>query len=268
MTKEVKHEFFGKVLTEKLKELKAETGMTQEQFAESVGVQTPNSVTDWKKGYSKPKKETLKKICEVLKCDISDFSPKTHSDLYKYDLPFITKVGKKRSQFAKEIGFDMRLLSILREHINFDEDFPIYSNITRITHDLPGFHGNPFAAVPEYIRNPNFADSKTIADDELKDLQIYRDNKTITFSDADILFLKHVQDQIIEYASYLFYKRQKEMVKEVQAVNDELIIKRPSGSWIERGVEEAVKDAKLKHDWIARYFYLKENSGKDGKENG
>ena len=210
MTKEVKHEFFGKVLTEKLKELKANTGMTQEQFAESVGVQTPNSVTDWKKGYSKPKKETLKKICEILKCDISDFSPKAYSDLYKYDLPFVTKVGKDRSQFAEEIGFDMRLLSVLRKLVNFEEEFPIYSNIVQTNNK-------------EFIRNPNFLDSQTIQEEELKGLQVQHDGRTITLHNADLMFLKEVQDQVAQYVKFLFYERSKEMENEISNINEDYL---------------------------------------------
>jgi len=205
-----KYPYFSKVFTDLLEEWKKENDKTQEKFMELIGVQTVNSITHYKKGYSYPKKNTLQKICEVLDVDESVFTPKSPTERYENDPLYITAVGKDRSRFAKEIGFDMRLLSVLRKLINFEEEFPIYSNIVQTNNK-------------EFIRNPNFLDSQIIQEEELKDLQIQHNDKTITLHNVDLMFLKEVQDQVVKYVKFLFYERSKEMLAEIQSINKDYI---------------------------------------------
>ena len=205
-----KFPYFSKVFTDLLEEWKKENDKTQEDFMELIGVQTVNSITHYKKGYSYPKKNTFQKICEVLDVDESVFTPKSPTERYENDPLYITAVGKDRSRFAKGIGFDMRLLSVLRKLINFEEEFPIYSNIVQTNNK-------------EFIRNPNFLDSQTIQEEELKDLQIQRNSKTVTLHNADLMFLKEVQDQVTQYVKFLFYERSKEMENEISNINEDYL---------------------------------------------
>ena len=250
MKQKAENEYFAHVFTKLLNEWKkTHPGKSQEDFAELVGVMSANSVSDWKRGKSFPSEKTMQKICEVLKVDESTFYPKLKEDKYKYDPQFITKIGRDRSEFAKKIGFDMELLAVLRRLVNFEELFPIYSNIVPDP-DSPFFE-------PKYIRNPKFADSRTIVDDELRDLQLSRSGKLITLHDVDLVFLKEVQDQISLLVEFLFYKRSKEMETEVQKFNDDLSI---NGQY-QKITPDYVRD----HDRMAKYFEFLKHNGKESE---
>ena len=54
-------------------------------------------------------------------------------------------------------------------------------------------------------------------------MQIERNGKKQTFSVHDLGFLKEIQEQVIEYVEFLFYQRSREMEKEVERWNNDLI---------------------------------------------
>lgn len=64
-----------------IKQLRYETKMTQEQFAQMFGV-TRATVNHWESGLRSPKKDVMKKICDKFDIDISylmGFSTNRHS---------------------------------------------------------------------------------------------------------------------------------------------------------------------------------------------
>ena len=60
------------ILGKRLKELRAEKGLTQKDLGNLVGV-THNAITQYEKGSRLPKKEILIKICEILEVKIEQF---------------------------------------------------------------------------------------------------------------------------------------------------------------------------------------------------
>lgn len=54
-----------------LKKLREEKRLTQEFIADEIGI-SRQSVSKWEKGQSEPDIETLKKLCEILNCQIND----------------------------------------------------------------------------------------------------------------------------------------------------------------------------------------------------
>lgn len=167
------------------------------------------SIVNWKKG-KEADKYNKERLCKFFGVDNDYFDLIDSTDRWQFDEPFVTAKANDRSNYAREIGFDTRLLSVLRKLINFEEEFPIYSNIVQTNNK-------------EFIRNPNFLDSQTIQEEELKGLQIQHDGETITLHNADLMFLKEVQDQVTQYVKFLFYERSKEMLAEIQRINKDYL---------------------------------------------
>lgn len=199
---------------------KRDKGNTQGEFARQIceirnkntGEKCPvtNSyVSEWKRGKWVPD-QYIPEIAKVLGVKEEEFSFNTHDDLYRHSSEYITEFGRSDlSQFCYDIGLNLQFLSSIRKLIgpDFDSMFPIY---------LP---------IPdrEECMLPNkrkLADSAPI-DNMLQYLQVERDGKTITLHKCDLAYLKEVQDQIVEFVSYLFYKRSEEMKKEALLFNDD-----------------------------------------------
>lgn len=207
--------FFKKKFLLKLDEYKTKLKEEGKDYSDDAIAQiigcSRQSIANWKNG-KRPDAYNLSLICETFGASESDFELSSKEDLYQFQKEYINKVGRDRYNFANEIGFDLNLLSVLKNIItDFDESFPLYSNIIPEKNDST-----------RYIRNPNFVDIKTAIDDDLRDLQIHKGEKTITMHDIDLLFLKEVQDQIINFVEYLFYKRSKEMEDEVEKFNADI----------------------------------------------
>lgn len=211
MTKEKsKNLFFQKKFLIQLKDWKNARksegkDFSDQAFADEVGV-SRGSVANWKKGVL-PDSYSLEEICRVFGVKKEYFQINSREDMYQFSQEYITDVGRENAQFAEEIGFDMGLLSALRRLVDFEKLFPIYSNI------LPTL-GRLDSCITAF-RNPNLANSETIQNEELKDLQIERDGKLITLHKNDLKFLKDVQDEVVRYVEYLFYKRSEEMEEEI-----------------------------------------------------
>lgn len=56
---------------EKIKVMRSEKGLSQEEFAEAVGVNRI-AVSSWERGKNSPPAKTQRKIAEVLECSITD----------------------------------------------------------------------------------------------------------------------------------------------------------------------------------------------------
>jgi len=204
---------------------------TQYAFAKQVGI-GQDRVSDWKTGRGGIPYKYLPKICEVLGVSEDRYYPKTHAERYENSKNCITEIGKKNVDFAVEKGLDLDLVRVLSQIVDFDESFPVYAPINNIIGTT-------------VCRSVN-VDSAPI-DRNLDYLQVEQDGKRITFHIADLTFLKEVQDQIVDYVGYLFYKRKHEMKREVDRFNEDLAKSDYKGDWIP---EEFI----LEHDRFAYLF--------------
>lgn len=59
----------------RIKELREETGISQQKLAERVGA-TQQAVGKWEQGICMPRAEKLPEIAKVLECEISDLFDK------------------------------------------------------------------------------------------------------------------------------------------------------------------------------------------------
>jgi transcriptional regulator with XRE-family HTH domain len=58
-------------LGKKIKAIRKKRGLTQKQLAELLGVKQQN-VSDWERGERSPSVKNLKKLSEILNCQIDD----------------------------------------------------------------------------------------------------------------------------------------------------------------------------------------------------
>ena len=56
------------ILSERIKELRAELGLTQEELAKKLGLNNKSSIANYESGYSVPSDEIKKKMCEIFNC--------------------------------------------------------------------------------------------------------------------------------------------------------------------------------------------------------
>lgn len=249
-----KRAFFSDRLQSALKEWKDKgNGRTQSVFARMVEI-SDNMVTRYKKGEQYPSDKTLEKICKVLDKPKDYFVPTTKEELYKNSPLYMTKLGKSHADFAETIGLDLDFLKGLHDVVDFDSLFPMYSRIIRDDSDY-------FS--PKYVRQSNFADSAPI-DDELDFLQVHRDDQTLTLHRCDLAYLREVQDQVVEFVEYLFYKRREEMKREVEEVNRRTHSKTKDGG---DGFRPLHREELLEIDRFAKYAYT-DKPKEGGQDNG
>jgi transcriptional regulator with XRE-family HTH domain len=54
-----------------IKKMRTKSGLTQKQLADRLGVKQQN-VSDWERGERSPSAKNLKKLAEILNCQIDD----------------------------------------------------------------------------------------------------------------------------------------------------------------------------------------------------
>lgn len=94
---------FGK----RLKEIRKRKGLSQQQLAELVGMESTNNISKLESGEQLPKKENLEKICEVLNVDVKelfDFGHlKNRSEIIKEITQVLDKLALKDLQYFKRV---------------------------------------------------------------------------------------------------------------------------------------------------------------------
>lgn len=218
-----KRKFFSDRLQTALEEWKSlGNGRTEGVFAKLAGI-SQNSITDYKKCRTYPSEKTLEKIAKTLRKPKSYFVPNTRAEKYALSPSYITKIGRQHVAYSKKIGLDLDFARALHNIIDYDAKFPLYSDIVCVSSES-------FSPSTQYIRNPNFMPSaKMDIDENLSFLQMQKDGQTVTMHYCDLGFLKEVQDQVVEYVEYLFYKRQEEMKKEVEEANKKHVVQMEGG---------------------------------------
>lgn len=263
MTKENLNElFFKSKLLPKLddwkKKRKAEgKGYSDEAFADTVGV-SRGSVARWKMGKI-PDEVNMKALCKELGVPDDYFQITSVEDMFQYSQEYITsEVGKKRVEKAKEVGLNLDLVKVLSEIMDFDKLFPAYAPINDFR--MKGIFEREFSRSEHMNSAP--------IDESLKFLQVNQDGRIKTLNDIDIIYLKEVQDQIVDFVEYLFYKRSREMEREVEKFNsDSKIVKNENGKK-QTLIKSISKDYILEHDRFAKYLtFEKDEERKDDENN-
>lgn len=225
---------------------------TQYEFAKQIGV-PPYYVTDWKTGrQGLPGEKYLSDICNVLGVDPGRYYPSSPDEKHKYSTSHISKVGKENESFAKEHGLNLEFVRALTELVDFNKLFPKYSKIVPAESN--------FLDGPTFVRQDN-SDSAVI-DHDLKYLQLNRDGKTYTLHKSDLAYLKEVQDQIIDFVEFLFFKRAKEMEDEVKKFNADSVVDCVGGGKLHVKI---TKEYIINHDRFAKYFDFSETDSKEGE---
>ena len=210
-------DYFVNVFKEKFSDWKKkDKGNTQGEFARQIceirkkktGEKCPvtNSyVSEWLRGKWFPE-QYLPEIAEVLGVKDEDFFFQTDEEKYKYSSDYINGIGKANIDFAKQRGLNIDLIDALSGIIDFNGLFPVYLPIPdRDDCLLPNKRSH--------------GDSAPIQENQF--MQIEREGKTITFHKCDLMYLKEVQDQVVAFVEFLFYKRSKEMSKEAYQFNED-----------------------------------------------
>ena len=93
---------FGK----RLKELRKKAGLSQQQLAELVGMESLNNISKLETGEQLPKKENLEKLCKVLNVeakDLFDFGHiKSKDELFNDILNILKTLSLADLQFFKK----------------------------------------------------------------------------------------------------------------------------------------------------------------------
>lgn len=179
---------------------------------------TRQTVSKWLNGRSVPSDFYQKQLCKLFKVreDYFNTENSTHEERYQYDSAFITELGKDHVRFANRIDLDLDLVRALSNVIDFNEDLPLYTPIDHAVWDDK--EGRMI-----YDRVFDLAESAKVIDKDLQFLQLDRDGKRIFLSRFDLAFLKEVQEEVINYIQFLFFKRKKEMAAETDQFNLDLV---------------------------------------------
>ncbi|MDO4484261.1 MAG: helix-turn-helix transcriptional regulator [Clostridia bacterium] len=196
-------------------------GKSGRQFAQEIKKILPETSVDttyvskWKSGKMSPR-SYLPAIAQVLGVSIDEFRPQTHDDKYLYDREFADEIEAKLEAKAEdEYGIDLTLLKGLRNIVDFDGLFPIFSKLQPIKESWNSDDDDCFCINYEYKRQ-DFADKAKTTGKGL--LQIQRDGQMLGLSEYDMKTLLELQFRIREYVERFFKYKQLEMKKGEAAV--------------------------------------------------
>lgn len=191
-------------------------GKTQEQFAEAIKQIRPDSginktyVSKLINGKYVPRPYLLQAICEVLEVNMSEFTPKTHKDKYKYSSAYSDKVEEAlEKRAAEDFKIDLTFLQGLRNIVpNFDSAFPKYAPLH--------YYGlNAFAPDGRernvYERRVSVEIAEPSGGKGV--LQIERDGELISLTKYDLKFIRELQNRISKLVSAYFEDHKKALEK-------------------------------------------------------
>ena len=196
---------------------------------------TASYISEWKRGKWFPE-EYLEDIAEVFGIDVKKLTPSTSREQYRVSSDYTTELGRKMLDKAcTHYGLDIAFLDAVRSLFGteFEEVFPIWTPIILSKSIMPGLDNaiRAGAVIPNaYVRGErdNLAEAADAEDYiahkiqmqvEVKDEDGKTDYRTVFLSEVDLLFLRDVQKEVIDYIEFLFQKRKKEMAQEVERCN-------------------------------------------------
>ena len=165
-------------------------------------------------------------IAEVLGVEVEELFPTTHDEKYKDDEDFMNGVKRFNIEpYCEEIGLDEEFVKAIRKQVDFERLFPLWTPV--------GTNGTFFDF--EYVlRSEDCLSDSAPMDEDI--FQIKRtvdeegeDERLITMSKYDLLFLRDVQREVSKYIEFLFIKRRDQMREEVEEVNRRCFVKLKDG---------------------------------------
>lgn len=225
--------FFGKQFSKAFDKWKQEgEGRTQESFGrnEFTDIVSRQTVNSWYKGRSVPDDDHMKQLIRIFGVPEDYFTIKDDSDAYQGSSEFMTRVGEDvLFPYCEEIGLDLDFLRLLKDHMNFEEDFPLWRPIHTVFPNKlmdVDFGLEPERALPESapMEDPVLQIERKV---EMEDGTMC--DRLITMNRADLLFLRDVQQDVIEYVEFLFMKRARQMEEEPKELERRVRIKYPDG---------------------------------------
>jgi len=218
MKDKAKLEYFSRVFTSLLEEWKRTNHKTQEDFIELVGVASVNSVTDWKKGKTFPKKETLKKICDVFGVSEDVFTPQTHDDKYKFSSEFTTELANTRiKEFCDEEGIDLEFLYMVRKMFGdeFGRVFPFWTPLIFNKRYLLDGKYYVHENVSIYATSAPMNEGNDVFQAEIEiEKNGEAEKRLIILTYPDLRFLRDLQEEVRDFLEYRFHKRKNDLKRE------------------------------------------------------
>ena len=171
---------------------------TQAQFADAVKALDPengisnNYVSKLLKGEYAPAQRNLQLFCRVLGVDYQEeFFPQAYEDKYKYSAEYQDKVSKYFEQLADSFGLNLSFLTGLRQLIDFDKDFPLFTELIVAAADPDKFIPSGL----KYKRAEKLEAYKASAGQRL--FQVSTGEKVVNMNPEDFKFLAEVQKTVV-----------------------------------------------------------------------
>ena len=212
--------FFGKKFSELIEEWKKMTNGTQEEFAKKA-FSNKNSIGNYKRGQI-PNDDKIQSLVDVfneagMNVSIEDFIPHTGEDMMLYDPRLLNKMQSLNWEFAKEIGLSEGFLDFLFNYTGFndpDEGYPTWSflhehlvpSFTTQNEELKYLEGYD---VHEFYHFPML---QTCAVSDNAEFTVNDKNGKSTITQTiDLRILKDLQDEVVAFIKFFYYKRKKEL---------------------------------------------------------
>lgn len=201
MNKKAKEQYrlFASNFEKKFNAWRKENKGGQEYFAELIDVADRKTVSNYINAVNYPSPETMELICSVLDTTEEELNGGAHDERYKYDEHFTKELHLTFQQYADSIGLSSDFMRFVKSAVS-DSEFPVYSPIVST------------ATEPKHHRQP-LAEAFPCKDSN--EFQCSIKGGTVNLGYADYQFLHEVQEEVIDYVRYLYFKRKKEMESEV-----------------------------------------------------
>lgn len=238
---------FAKNLKKKYIEMYKSKGKTMSDLADDIGLSDYKSISNWINGYQYPSQDNMEILCDLLKTTEEELNTPVYNsfeDKYENDPIFTEDMINGFKLFSSGIGLNNDFLSFVRSTIP-DKLFPKYTIINSQT-ILKDFD---FKKV--WVREQPLRAMKSTP--KYAKYQLHIGDETYNLEYPDLAFLKDVQDEIISYIEYLFYKRKLEMENELSTVIEETTETDSEGRQFEKGMlPERLKEIDKYYKYISK----------------
>lgn len=223
--------YFGERFTEALNRWTKDTGKTQKDFADLLGV-SANTISSYKKGKIYPRDYVLNMILKEFGVTKEYFIPQTHGDLYRDSPEFVAGIVAQKRDFMKQIGLDEGFLQFVHDCTGFDDTDDGYPQWLPLYYD--------FINSKYYYPSP--ADSRVEASssrDKVEDGKVgfedgqfltSENGKTHILHENDLRVLKDIQDEVAEFIRFKYHERRRQMQKNLETANRMSISKDENGA--------------------------------------
>ncbi len=181
-------------------------------------------------------KGTLEKLCDIL--DVSEEhltgqDTKRKIDRYKSEKDYMREILKSWYVMGENQGINMEFISALRQIVDFDELFPVDGKLVYEHHHES--MNNDY-----YVKRTTNTNVALSSRDDVSVLQLKRNDEIYNMNIFDILFLKDMQDYLIDCAIKYMKDRGNEIQEELTKANSLFIEKRKEHITVNDDGSEAI----------------------------